>query len=117
MINVILVQLDKQSNNIEFIVKVMKEHPCVASIQELALEKLANFSTDDTISYEMSQAAATAVVDAMSKHEDISNVQTFGVAAMLSLRTAMMLPSNPIANRDVEDERPTCFSKLLKFCC
>ncbi len=120
MINVVLNQLEEQSKTINSIVKIMDEHPCVASIQEKGCEKLANFSSFDTISFDESQAAANVVVDAMIKHEDISNVQTFGKGALLSLRNAMV-PNNPITNRiTVDDETPqtTCFSRLLsKFCC
>jgi len=122
MIHVNLVQLDEQSNDINSIVKIMTDHPCIASIQERGCEKLANFSTNDkvrdAISYEESQTAANAVVDAMNRHEDISNVQSFGVAAMISLRAAM-IPNDPVTNvnGDKQPQQATCFSKILKLCC
>lgn len=86
MIYVVLAKLDDKhkKKDIGSIIEIIAEHPSIASIQEKGCEKLANLLVSKTrnvssdLSYEESQRITNIMVEAMTNHQDLVNIQKFG---------------------------------------
>jgi hypothetical protein len=86
MIYVVLSKLDDKydKKDIKSVIEIIAEHPSIASIQEKGCEKLANLLVSKTrnvssnFSYEESQRITNIMVEAMTNHQDIVNIQKFG---------------------------------------
>ena len=86
MIYVVLAKLDDkhEKKDIRSIIEIIAEHPSIASIQEKGCEKLATLLVSKTrnvssdFSYEESQRITNIMVEAMTNHQDLVNIQKFG---------------------------------------
>ena len=132
MINVVLMKLDDrhEKEDIESIVKIMQEHPGIASIQEKGCEKLADLvlkkkgNKSSEFRYEESHGVTNVLVEAMTNHRDILNVQTLAFDIINHIRIAVLrqstrstiVPSNKNSENGLYGET-CCMSTVCRIFC